>query len=246
MKKIVMSLLALASLLFGSQAFAHVSYRDLSVLSPFQRSVTSNVGWADAAEADWGDSHHGAFFSFTLAADQQVKIDVTGLGQGTYANLTAAGLPNASTPTYSTVAALTDVGFSLYKGLLPASTYEGATNSATGELWIDFAAQGKQGGWNANGDMTMYNNSGQSGTLEFLQAVNNSLTNAETLTIFLTAGSYTITAGGAIDPASGAHSGTYAIQASMAPVPVPGAVWLFGSAMAGLIGFGRRKAVVAA
>ncbi|WP_230874836.1 hypothetical protein [Methylomonas sp. LL1] len=29
-------------------------------------------------------------------------------------------------------------------------------------------------------------------------------------------------------------------------VPVPGAVWLFGSAVAGLVGFGRRKAAVAA
>lgn len=32
----------------------------------------------------------------------------------------------------------------------------------------------------------------------------------------------------------------------VAAVPVPGAVWLFGSAMAGLIGFGRRKSVIAA
>ncbi|WKJ91320.1 hypothetical protein QZJ86_04100 [Methylomonas montana] len=31
-----------------------------------------------------------------------------------------------------------------------------------------------------------------------------------------------------------------------APVPVPGAVWLFGSAIAGLIGFGRRKPQLAA
>lgn len=36
------------------------------------------------------------------------------------------------------------------------------------------------------------------------------------------------------------------ITFSAAPVPVPGAVWLFGSAMAGLIGFGRRKAAMAA
>ncbi|MCQ8129578.1 hypothetical protein [Methylomonas rivi] len=32
---------------------------------------------------------------------------------------------------------------------------------------------------------------------------------------------------------------------TVSQVPVPGAVWLFGSAMAGLIGFGRRKAVAA-
>ena len=36
------------------------------------------------------------------------------------------------------------------------------------------------------------------------------------------------------------------IQTSVAAVPVPGAVWLFGSAMAGLIGFGRRKQQLAA
>jgi len=52
----------------------------------------------------------------------------------------------------------------------------------------------------------------------------------------------------------GAHGGTgstddavaYSVLVTTAPVPVPGAVWLFGSAMAGLIGFGRRKAKVLA
>ncbi len=40
----------------------------------------------------------------------------------------------------------------------------------------------------------------------------------------------------------GPHSG-YAMNITSAPVPVPGAVWLFGSAMVGLIGFGKRKRV---
>jgi hypothetical protein len=31
------------------------------------------------------------------------------------------------------------------------------------------------------------------------------------------------------------------IQTTVAAVPVPGAVWLFGSALAGLVGYGRRK-----
>ncbi|MBD9357853.1 hypothetical protein [Methylomonas albis] len=45
----------------------------------------------------------------------------------------------------------------------------------------------------------------------------------------------------------GAHGGsalsglTYDVLVTTSAVPVPGAVWLFGSAMAGLIGFGRRK-----
>ena len=33
--------------------------------------------------------------------------------------------------------------------------------------------------------------------------------------------------------------------AATAPVPVPGAVWLFGSALAGFLGFGRRKSAIA-
>ena len=34
---------------------------------------------------------------------------------------------------------------------------------------------------------------------------------------------------------------TYAIWAPVSPVPIPAAVWLFGTALVGLIGFGRRK-----
>lgn len=51
----------------------------------------------------------------------------------------------------------------------------------------------------------------------------------------------------------GAHGGTgsvddavlYDVLVTTSPVPVPGAVWLFGSAVAGMIGFGRRKAMAA-
>jgi hypothetical protein len=37
----------------------------------------------------------------------------------------------------------------------------------------------------------------------------------------------------------------YKASLSVAPVPVPGAVWLFGSAVAGLIGFGRKSKIAA-
>lgn len=37
----------------------------------------------------------------------------------------------------------------------------------------------------------------------------------------------------------------YLMNVTTSPVPVPGAVWLFGSAIAGMVGFGRRKAVAA-
>lgn len=37
----------------------------------------------------------------------------------------------------------------------------------------------------------------------------------------------------------------YTIQTTVSAVPVPGAVWLFGSAIAGLVGMGRRKSIAA-
>lgn len=53
----------------------------------------------------------------------------------------------------------------------------------------------------------------------------------------LTAGTwYAVAAGG-----SGGSTGAYTITANLSAVPVPGAVWLFGSAIAGLVGVSRRK-----
>ncbi len=54
---------------------------------------------------------------------------------------------------------------------------------------------------------------------------------------------YTIFLGGYMGGAWFTTTDGYSLTVSQ--VPVPGAVWLFGSAMAGLIGFGRRKAAVA-
>jgi len=53
----------------------------------------------------------------------------------------------------------------------------------------------------------------------------------------LTAGAwYSVVVGG-----SSSAPGSYNITANLSSVPLPGAVWLFGSAMAGLVGYGRRK-----
>lgn len=67
-----------------------------------------------------------------------------------------------------------------------------------------------------------------------------------------TEGEYTIVVGD--QSTNGSFDGHYkmALEASLtarynvvSAVPVPGAVWLFGSALAGLVGFGRRKSAVA-
>lgn len=64
---------------------------------------------------------------------------------------------------------------------------------------------------------------------------------AATLTLFLTAGDYTLILGGYDGTSPGTNLAYTATISAAAPVPLPGAVWLFGSAMAGLIGFSGRK-----
>lgn len=58
------------------------------------------------------------------------------------------------------------------------------------------------------------------------------------LTLFLNAGEYTVALGGN-DGTTLGHQAGYSF--SMAPVPVPGSIWLFGSALTALISI-RRKA----
>lgn len=67
------------------------------------------------------------------------------------------------------------------------------------------------------------------------------------LSVFFNAGHYLLAVGGACPTgvcADVGAKGFKAVSANVSAVPVPGAVWLFGSAMLGLMGFGRRKAVV--
>ena len=52
---------------------------------------------------------------------------------------------------------------------------------------------------------------------------------------------YTIVLGGYKNGDWGKTPDGYKLLVTASAVPVPGAVWLFGSAMAGLIGFGRRR-----
>jgi hypothetical protein len=80
------------SALFASTAFAHIGYngRDFGTLgsnavSITNQTVSSSYGWADATDSDWGDSHRGRFYRFTLTAPASVAITAqrNSLGSGT-------------------------------------------------------------------------------------------------------------------------------------------------------------------
>lgn len=74
---------AIAVLINGPIAFAHLTYggRDFGTLvegAPAivnsSQTLNSSFGWADATDADWGDSHRGRFFRFNLTSTASVSI----------------------------------------------------------------------------------------------------------------------------------------------------------------------------
>lgn len=93
MKKILLSAAATAVLLGAAQtASAHISYsgRNFGTLvignpasSINNQTMSSAFGWADATDSDWGDSHRGRFFRFTLSTTASVMITVQRNAGGT-------------------------------------------------------------------------------------------------------------------------------------------------------------------
>ena len=71
----------------GNKALAHIGYsgRDFGTLmynsdgsgktvTIATQTISSGFGWADATDTDWGDSHRGRFFRFTLSGSGDVQI----------------------------------------------------------------------------------------------------------------------------------------------------------------------------
>lgn len=89
-------------------ASAHLTYsgRDLGTLllgnpasTNNSQTISSSFGWADATDSDWGDSHRGRFFRFTLSTTQSVLITVqrnSGGNQTAFGGTTGSFLPAIS------------------------------------------------------------------------------------------------------------------------------------------------------
>lgn len=260
MKKIIASVVVLIGMVFASQANAHVGYRSLDVNNPFTDSVTSDFGWYEGTQPNLANSHDLRWFTFTLAQSSYVDINVAATGAGDFfaSSRTVTG-ENASATPFTSVGAL-DVAISLFSGVVPASSVESVTD-VNGTL-NGFPVPG-QGittiGTNAGpfgaGINTLTNTGGETSSISYLTHANDfgsGLTEALSH-VFLNAGQYTLLVGGASLPLFAEdgitllNDGAYGVVASLSvqPVPVPGAVWLFGSAIAGLIGVSRRKSIAA-
>jgi hypothetical protein len=138
----------------GNKALAHIGYsnRDFGTLmynsdgsgktiTIATQTISSGFGWADATDTDWGDSHRGRFFRFTLSGSGDVQITAQ------RNDLLGTFLP----------------AFSLYSGLGQLSPEQGGHDSAT--FSIDNRPFGTEGSlraldnWSIGNDPT-YNTAG--------------------------------------------------------------------------------------
>lgn len=235
--------------IFGSSsAFAHVDYGDLNAFGT-QGNTFQRKGWflgtdtpltgcgSDDTPECLGDSHQLQFFKFTLAQDSLINLSFTSNQNGL------------------------NPAFSLYRGLFADEAHDDTSTDPLNAVDGNFdpiphptdsaywdSNNIREGQFNAFGNWSMANDDEAWAEIEYITHKNDSsaftVGSVEALTnYFLQAGSYTVAAAGATSSgASALLNGTIAFSAS--PVPVPGAVWLFGTAIAGLVGFGKRKHVV--
>lgn len=262
--------LAGAALLAASAAAsAHVSYtgRDFIANGTFDgvdtytlsgQRVTSNFGWADAADGDWGDSHRGRFTRFTLTETASVTISAA-----------------AQAGVASTLADLSPA-FSVYAGVVPNLAYEGVTApeylaNHPGFLattsW--YAATGKlgdkEGAWRAVSDFWLGNEAGASAKLTYLghaidgtgidvsgdrvvdwtgDGTGDGMTSG---TWVLGPGTYTVVFGGACytcqyteDASTWLASRAFTASVQIAPVPEP-ETWAMMATGLGLLGLSARQ-----
>jgi MYXO-CTERM domain-containing protein len=267
MKNTTLTIVSLAAASVASVASAHISYtnRNFGTLTSTATSinnqtVSSAYGWADATDADWGDTHRTRFFRFNVAAD------------GTYVNITVArnSLGTGAQGTFLPA-------FSLYSGLAHTSSPLAHDGSALSVNWLQntfgssagfgLGGSGKEGVLNALGNWSIGNSVSDtvidpSDTLRSFVYVGHAADGTTsnfgaavgivgdgladgfvTATFLLAAGDYSLSVGGADYAAQLSQTGptypTYGVDVSVGVVPAPGAVALV--AIAGLAGGRRRK-----
>ncbi len=246
MKKSIVSSLALAGLFISGQALAHIHYHEATINGPALQEAMTAHGWGYATDtfpgpADngdgtsryLGDSHVMTFYSFNNPTAQTVTIKLTS---------DSADL---------------DPAFSVFSGLLPAEAHDAAATDPLNmpgtagnraphpkdSAYYDSNAYLRDGQFNPFGKWSMANEAGDWAEVEYAGHANNNtgqgIGQSETLTLFLQPGDYMIAAAGATmdDLLPVANLATMSITA----VPVPAAVWLFGSALAGMGVIGRRR-----
>jgi hypothetical protein len=254
--------LILTGLSSGS-AMAHIiptnfgSFDGLTEVAPINRNkgVSGNYGWIDGTDADWADSHKTTWYSFTLTGMADVTLTFQ---QRSNANGGLGLIP----------------GFTLYEGIPHKSPAGLDHDYSPGAIVIreaDCAATPgcttTEGSFRSLTTFRITNDDDPNGTSPIVfnyighaydgsvdygtgvipggDGIADNLV-SKTFT-HLAAGSYLAFVGGSNYDSqnTGGNYGVYGtFSLTPSQVPVPGAVWLFGSALAGFFGWSRRKRTV--
>jgi hypothetical protein len=279
MKTSKLTLTLQAALFLGalSTASAHISYsgRDFGIYSGTDRTwtitnqnVSGEHGWADATDANLGDTHKTRAFRFSLTTNAWVTLSFQGLAYSTTST-------NGITTFFP---ALAHPAFSLYSGLAALSNPRDHDGSTISKDWRNthYGTNATEGSLNALGDWKIGNDAGTtfadlssftyignaadgssanygtpaaSLTLADGTVVPNGTINGDgnadgvvTGSFYLSAGDYSVFVGGA--NYAGVNTNTsYGIQGTFTGVPEPStwALLAVSLVMGGVVIFAKRK-----
>lgn len=195
-------------------------------------NIASDFGWADATDSDYGDSHKGRWFSFTLSNPGTFSLSIQGGG-------TNSGTLAGVYPFDSNVGAQFLPAYTIYRGLAVSAAHDGSDASIT---WRATRSVGSEGALNTLGDFSIGNDAGEIGELVYVgHAVDGSSANFGSApgiigdgnadgsvngTFSLSAGSYSVFVGGA--NYNGVDLGNYGVSVTFGAVPEPSTYVLTG------------------
>lgn len=264
--KIQQSVAAILGLVSAVPALAHIGYsgRDFGTLDGLVttgstitgKSVTSNAGWADAADNSasdkfiWGDSHKAAAFTFILTNTSSVTFSVV----ANTASNTGVGNVSSLLP-----------GFSIYEGKASVSPHTPPQTSAdydyssASAAWLlnanpagaNFPFQAYSGVWNAMGDWKVGGDGDPVGNYSALtsfsykgSAFDSDLNGSASGTFLLGPGTYSVFVGGN-NYADYGNPLKFGLNASLAVAAVPEpesyAMLLAGLGLIGAIARRRKE-----
>lgn len=231
-KKVLASILGVTAMATVSTSAHAIDVASLGTLAGAGLTANANLlpyGWDGFNNGSFGWMHNSDWVTFSVSQAGQANV-----------SLSRTNSPaNATSPAFTIWS---------YSGNPDWTSYDMSVNDA-----MDYdQLTGKTGSTNsdwlpltglvgyANAGTGFVNNHGSS-------LLHTSASSSVAQAIFNFApGNYLMVMGGSCSTGTCASAGAQAATLSITPaaVPVPGAVWLFGSAMAGLIGFGKRKSNV--